>query len=122
MAEHKRCTGWWKQYNHREEMEGLLISIDGNSISGSGYDVVGMFILSGILSEDLSVNILKQYIDKHSVNYKGQFDGISRMWGLWTIDWMAGPWEIQFREKTQESYVSEKEDIMPSGTQTGDNS
>lgn len=96
-----RCSGWWEQgMMGRQEMKGLTVMIEGDKISGGGYDVVGMFTLEGTLSPDNEVDMIKDYFDKHRVLYKGKYDGASCMNGIWSMSFDSGPWEIRFRSES----------------------
>ena len=106
----KRCTGWWEQSGSREEMEGLLMNVDGENISGSGYDVIGTFTFTGTVDENNEVVMIKEYLGKHRVLYKGEYDGKELIWGIWLIGYWTGPWEIRFRDGKEEGEeASEKE-------------
>ncbi|MFK7921036.1 MAG: hypothetical protein AB8H47_03725 [Bacteroidia bacterium] len=96
-----RCSGWWEQMGiGRQEMDGLTVSIKEDTISGGGYDVVGMFTLEGTLTNGSEVDMIKSYLDKHTVLYKGEYDGSSLMKGTWVMSYGNGPWEIRFRDKS----------------------
>lgn len=110
MENQTRCTGWWEQSGvGREEMEGLMMQIVGDKITGSGYDMVGIFTFDGVLNAENQVQMTKQYIDQHSVLYQGQYDGKTRMWGTWRVAWLVGPWEIRFRSEEEEAEEKETE-------------
>lgn len=47
------------------------IYIDG-TIESSGSDIIGKFEIKGKLEQDRSINFIKQYIEQHSVEYKGK--------------------------------------------------
>ncbi|MEL7532512.1 MAG: hypothetical protein AAFN10_14440 [Bacteroidota bacterium] len=98
-----RCTGWWEQASMgRHKMEGLTLLIDGDKISGGGYDIIGMFTLEGTISPDNDVNMIKHYLDSHRLLYKGEYDGSSLMHGIWLVGFDSGPWEIRFRTTNAE--------------------
>ena len=87
--------GFWVQdYYGRQSMTAfaLRFSADGE-ISGGGRDVVGPFVFTGAF--DLrtgAVIMMKQYLGKHRVIYRGQPDGEGSIQGTWSIgdDW-RGP-------------------------------
>ncbi|MEO1448795.1 MAG: hypothetical protein AAFV07_04665 [Bacteroidota bacterium] len=106
-----RCQGWWEQGPHREEMEGLMMQIEGGVVTGSGYDVVGMFTFEGSIDDAGNVSMIKTYMGKHAVGYQGMFDGNRRMSGLWKIHWMAGPWEILFRDEEGEQALEKQVEV-----------
>jgi len=82
----------------RHEMEGLTVLIDGDTIIGGGYDIIGMFTLEGTLASNNDVSIIKHYFDRHSILYKGEYDGANLMHGIWLLDFDSGAWEIRFRD------------------------
>ncbi len=91
----------------RQEMEALRISISSVAVSGSGIDPVGVFTLQGRLSEDGSVDLLKNYLGQHRVRYLGRWDGSKRLWGQWQLQGMSGPWEIRLRDHEKVGEVEE---------------
>ncbi|MEL6594127.1 MAG: hypothetical protein AAFQ68_28750 [Bacteroidota bacterium] len=110
------CEGWWEQAGFgRQSMESLMMRIDGDKISGSGYDMVGMFRFEGTLAEDQSVVMIKDYFDRHRVLYKGTYDGKCLMKGIWTLSFMKGPWEIRFRTAQGEGEEMAKKEAAPIG-------
>jgi hypothetical protein len=118
MKNHLRCTGWWEQGGiGREEMEGLLMQLTDGKITGSGYDVVGIFTFDGVLDADNQVQMLKFYMGQHTVLYRGQYDGKNRMWGNWQIGWMSGPWEIVFRDGEEGIETQERESAAATTTE-----
>lgn len=92
------CEGWWEQdYLGRQAMESLRIAFEGNRVQGSGIDIIGPFVLDGIIGEQGAVTILKQYIQRHCVDYLGQYDGEGTMSGEWRIGQSHGRWLIRLR-------------------------
>jgi len=102
------CIGWWKQLGYHADMEGLRMRIDGDHIQGSGIDVVGSFVFDGILADDGSLVMKKQYLGAHAVHYRGQFNGKDHFWGSWELTGMQGPWEILAREGEEEAVEREE--------------
>lgn len=93
------CEGWWEQNGlGRQPMHNLQIAFDGGKIAGSGTDVIGPFTLMGQLEGEKTL-IHKQYIDAHSVEYPGSFDGEGTMQGLWSIHGFGGKWLIRVVDK-----------------------
>ena len=89
------CTGWWFQQGYgRQPMEDLVLQFDGGLITGSGTDIIGAFTFAGEM-ESGEVNLLKQYIGQHSVDYIGTFDGEGTMQGDWFIGSFTGEWLIK---------------------------
>jgi hypothetical protein len=78
-------------------MENLRIAFEDGRIRGSGSDMVGPFMLSGIIDAGGTVVIRKQYVGQHEVTYTGVFDGEGTMSGQWNIDGLHGPWAIRIR-------------------------
>ena len=106
----KKCAGWWEQSGRREEMEGLRMTISGNQLSGSGYDVIGPFTFDGTLDENNDVRMIKEYLGKHRVLYKGEYDGKDLMWGIWMIGFSTGPWEIKFGADKEDEETEKKKE------------
>lgn len=92
-----RCVGWWEQdFYGRQPMEDLQLCIAGNRIWGKGTDVIADFTFEGKLREDGMVELIKQYLDQHSVVYVGQYDGEGTLAGTWDINGYRGKWHIKF--------------------------
>ena len=89
------CEGWWEQPGYgRQPMERLQLSFDEQEVSGSGFDIVGLFEFSGRI-ENGNVALVKKYLDKHCVDYVGTIDGEGTLHGTWHIDGWQGPWLIK---------------------------
>ncbi|MEZ4699733.1 MAG: hypothetical protein R2834_05345 [Rhodothermales bacterium] len=109
---HVHARGWWEQADlGRQYMDGLIVSIENDHIEGSGSDMVGLFVLTGSLSENRHVVIDKQYLGKHRVSYSGQYDGVQRLWGRWRLAGMEGPWEIVIKAEGQDDEAIENEAV-----------
>ncbi|MEO0470255.1 MAG: hypothetical protein AAF206_11580 [Bacteroidota bacterium] len=116
MSDNIRCQGWWEQAETgRQPMEGLMIQIDGNRISGSGYDMVGAFTFEGTLTEDNDVLMTKQYLGEHALVYRGAYNGADKMWGIWEVWFEQGPWEISFRSASAQKKAEKKEEVASIG-------
>lgn len=116
MSENIRCQGWWEQAGiGRQQMEGLMMQIKGNRISGSGYDMVGTFTFEGTITEDNDVLMTKDYLGKHSLSYKGEFNGSDKMWGVWDMWFDKGPWEISFHSSSAKKETAQKEEAAKMG-------
>jgi len=111
--------GWWEQHVlGRQAMHALALRIAGQTLTGSGTDIVGDFRMSGTLHDGGLVSIDKRYIDGHSVLYTGEHDGEGRMWGLWSIlGWNGGRWMIraQRAEAAAADQLADVVDLTPSG-------
>ncbi len=91
-----RCEGWWEQdWFGRQPMTNLFLTFDKRRIQGSGSDLIGPFVLSGIISEDGRVVIQKRYIERHRVDYLGVYDGEGLMSGEWRLGDCRGRWLIK---------------------------
>ncbi|MEO0897934.1 MAG: hypothetical protein AAFY71_16115 [Bacteroidota bacterium] len=109
----QKCTGWWEQnFVGRHDMKGLMVTIDGNKISGSGFDVVGTFTFEGTLEDNNDVFMVKQYLGQHTVRYKGEYNGRDHMWGVWSLSWDQGPWEIRLTEASSEQEKNKKKQVV----------
>lgn len=79
-------VGHWDQNGlGRQDMHDLVIEFDGNTLSGTGWDWVGKFTLSGTIYPDANVEIVKKYVNRHSVVYRGQHDGEGTIFGVWAL-------------------------------------
>ena len=91
-----KCEGWWEQSVFgRQPMSDLELRFEGARISGTGRDIIGPFELSGVVTPDGQVAIVKQYLGRHSVNYRGTLDGEGALWGQWYIGFSTGRWAIR---------------------------
>jgi hypothetical protein len=90
------CEGWWQQTDFgRQPMRDLRLQFGDGKISGSGYDIVGLFTFAGTLSDQGRVVMIKRYLGQHKVDYVGQYDGEGVLWG----DWHIGPWKDRWMIK-----------------------
>lgn len=109
----QRCTGWWEQdYLGRQPMEGLMIQIHEGKITGSGYDMVGSFTFEGTVDENQNVLMHKHYLGQHQVVYKGEYDGNNLLWGIWSVNWMTGAWEIRLRDAEAEKAKAAEKSVI----------
>lgn len=89
------CAGWWEQDGMgRQPMGALQLGFEDQRIVGAGTDVIGDFTLQGGLKES-NVTIVKHYVDAHSVDYRGTFDGEGTLQGVWSIHGVGGRWLIK---------------------------
>ena len=92
------CEGWWEQSGlGRQHMQCVELSFDGSRVVGSGIDVVGEFVIDGVLKQAGEVELTKKYIGKHRVQYLGRYDGEGTMYGAWSLGLSRGPWLLQLR-------------------------
>lgn len=92
----------------------LTLAFQDGRVFGDGIDDIARFVISG--KYDLNTNECywtKQYIEKHSVFYKG-FIEEKRIWGIWSIEeWNKGGflvWPKKYGDMTR-LYDSEKKEI-----------
>lgn len=83
-------------------MQDLSLQISKNHIWGSGKDIVSPFTFEGRVREDGAVELIKQYQDRHSVVYVGQYDGEGTLAGTWDIHGYRGQWSIKFLGPAQD--------------------
>ncbi len=94
------CTGWWQQNGYgRQSMDELKLDFVGPTIVGEGHDIIAQFTMTGKIRADGSVEILKQYRNRHSVLYVGHYDGEGTMCGKWDISGYQGHWSINFSKQ-----------------------
>lgn len=85
--------GYWEQpVWGRQPMRQLVLRFDGSDIEGEGVDVIGAFLFQGGIDDTGTVSLVKSYIGRHQVQYRGNYDGEGTIAGLWTIPGaMSGP-------------------------------
>ncbi len=76
-------------------MDDLRIEFDHSRVVGSGTDMIAPFTLTGKLRPDGTVEIVKQYVGRHTVLYVGQYDGEGTFHGTWDIEGYRGQWSIK---------------------------
>ena len=92
------CEGWWEQrWFGRRPMDHLRLDFAPPRIEGSGTDVIGPFVLDGVITAGGGVSLQKTYVGKHDVIYDGHYDGEGRMWGTWKCGPDTGRWMIAIR-------------------------
>lgn len=90
-------------------MDGLLVVVEKERITGSGIDMVGPFTFSGVVDADATVHLVKEYMGQHLVDYIGHYDGDSRLWGHWRLNQLHGSWEIRIKSNGTEKGQEEEE-------------
>lgn len=76
-------------------MEPLELRFDEGFVEGEGDDCVGPFTFSGTYSEWGEVHLVKQYVGKHRVDYRGRVGGEGAILGNWTIGaFWSGPFAL----------------------------
>ena len=88
--------GFWEQQGYgRQEMRGLELTFQNGEIDGRGTDIVGPFVFAGKYDTSGAVVMVKQYVGRHQVLYKGWYDGEGHLTGEWSIGDFRG--RFQFR-------------------------
>ncbi len=78
---------YWMPGRHQMDM---TLAWQNGEVTGSGEDRVGPFTIRGTF--DIATGACewkKQYVGKHSVQYRGMNDG-SGIWGVWEIRQLGG--------------------------------
>lgn len=78
--------GFWVQPRHgRQEMRAFELHFDSGLVTGGGADIIGPFVVRGEYRPDGRVELVKQYLGKHRVHYRGQPDGEGSIYGTWEV-------------------------------------
>jgi hypothetical protein len=88
--------GYWEQsYWGRQVMTELVLHFVGGQVQGRGRDVIGAFTFTGQYDDRGTITMVKQYLGRHSVAYRGQYDGEGTIFGQWSIgsEW-SGPFAL----------------------------
>ncbi|GIW84627.1 MAG: hypothetical protein KatS3mg107_0287 [Gemmataceae bacterium] len=83
-----RWEGFWEQRPFgRQPMQEFELHFQANGeVVGRGYDIVGLFTMRGEWDPSSGqVKIVKHYLGKHDVVYRGQPDGEGCIIGTWWI-------------------------------------
>jgi hypothetical protein len=91
-----RWRGHWEQACWgRQAMRELALHFAEGRVSGKGVDVIGPFTFAGEYDDRGNVVLVKQYVGRHQVLYRGRYDGEGTIHGQWTIgeDW-RGPFAL----------------------------
>src|SRR5215210_7366287 len=77
--------GYWEQpVFGRQFMDDFTLRFADGQITGSGRDIVGLFVIRGQYQGG-SLEFVKQYVGKHKVVYTGTYDGEGSIHGTWVI-------------------------------------
>ena len=90
--------GFWVQEMYgRQPMEAFELHFHGRDVSGHGRDVIGRFTFSGECNPQTGhLRLVKQYLGRHKVTYRGRPDGEGSILGTWHIGEVAsGPFLIR---------------------------
>jgi hypothetical protein len=79
-------NGFWQQEGYgRQPMEQFEMSFQAGVVRGRGIDIIGPFTIHGECDARGEISLIKQYIAKHAVIYRGQPDGEGSILGTWSI-------------------------------------
>ena len=93
-----RREGFWVQEQYgRQPMTPFSLRFANGEVSGGGKDIVGRFTFTGAYDVRTGeVVLMKQYVGKHRVLYRGQPDGEGCIQGTWTIEgYDTGPFLLR---------------------------
>ncbi len=79
--------GFWQQDGYgRQPMTAFRLNFRGGEVTGGGADVVGRFVVAGEYEPATgAVTLVKRYLGKHKVVYRGSPDGEGCIGGEWTV-------------------------------------
>jgi len=88
--------GYWEQpLFGRQPMTDFNLRFADGRVEGEGRDVVGRFTVHGTSDDQGAVVLVKQYLGKHRVLYRGRYDGEGVIHGLWSIgEHWSGPFAL----------------------------
>jgi len=88
--------GFWEQQMYgRQSMRQMVLRFEGGRIDGDGVDVIGRFTFTGGYDDGGSVALIKKYVGRHQVLYRGAYDGEGSIVGRWSIgDTWSGPFAL----------------------------
>ena len=90
--------GFWQQEGWgRQPMTPFRLHFAGGRVTGEGKDVIGRFTFAGEYDERTGrVEMVKQYVGLHTVDYNGEPDGEGCLQGTWHIgDDYKGPFLLR---------------------------
>jgi hypothetical protein len=78
---------WVQEWYGRQPMTAFTLRFAASGeITGGGRDVIGPFLFSGAFDTGSgAVVMVKQYLGRHQVTYRGQPDGEGCIQGTWSI-------------------------------------
>jgi len=84
--------GFWEQEGYgRQPMQDFHLHFRDGLVSGHGIDIVGRFTFHGEFNQKTGVvQLMKQYIGQHQVEYDGRPDGEGCIIGTWTVRMRTG--------------------------------
>lgn len=88
--------GYWEQpVFGRQPMNDFTLRFAGGAVEGEGHDIVGRFTFRGRYDDRGNVVMVKQYLGRHRVHYRGVYDGEGTIFGTWNIgDRFSGPFAL----------------------------
>ncbi len=79
--------GYWEQAGYgRQPMTDFLLRFANGEVEGCGRDIVGRFLFTGTYDSNGNVTLVKQYLGRHQVIYRGRYDGEGTIHGIWSIE------------------------------------
>jgi hypothetical protein len=88
---------WFQEQFGKQSMRAFTLRFERGEIAGGGRDVIGPFTFSGAYDlQTGTIAMVKQYVGKHRVAYRGQPDGEGCIVGTWNIgDNWSGPFMMK---------------------------
>ena len=88
--------GYWEQPIYgRQLMNDFTLRFADGVVEGEGRDIVGRFIIAGTYDDRGAVVLVKQYLGRHRVYYRGAYDGEGIIFGTWSIgEFWSGPFAL----------------------------
>jgi hypothetical protein len=110
-----RWRGYWEQNIWgRQSMSNLVLRFTAGQVNGRGADIIGPFTLQGQYDDAGTVTLLKQYVGRHSVLYRGRYDGEGTIFGEWSI---PGGWRGPFALSPEDFEVPADTPILTIATE-----
>ena len=76
-------------------MNDFTLRLADGVVDGEGRDVIGRFTFRGTCDDQGNVVLVKQYLGRHRVLYRGSYDGEGTIHGTWSIgDLWKGPFAL----------------------------
>ena len=88
--------GYWEQPHFgRQPMNDFTLRFADGVVEGEGRDVIGRFTFHGTCDDQGNVVLVKQYLGRHRVLYRGRYDGEGTIHGTWSIgELWSGPFAL----------------------------
>ena len=105
-----RWRGYWEQAVYgRQTMRDLVLRFSAGQIEGEGVDIIAPFTFHGEYDERGNVVLVKQYLNRHQVLYRGSYDGEGTIFGEWSI---GEAWRGPFALSPERHEISEDVPIL----------